>query len=403
MPCKYRQVDLLKETVSKISNLHLSFYKKVLSLLSVRKGTVLEPILQVSLKIGIVSMKVSLVSLFVFFCGVINAQSVPNALPIWPDSVGPGSEALQMAQAITSRPPTGHCKQDRIVEKVTMPVLLPFFAPKPNGVSVILCPGGGYQRLAIDGEGTDVAKWLNEQGISAFVLIYRLPADGHLQKEDVPLQDAQRAMRYVKFHAPTWKLDSSKVGVLGASAGGHVAASLSTGFTKTIYTPFDAMDQISARPSFQILLYPVISMVASLAHMGSRNFLLGTSPSDETIQAYSPDKQVKPNTPPTFIAVAKDDPSVLPANSQVFYDALQAQKIPSELRMYENGGHGKGICKAEGTDFAKWVKHCGVWLQEQKLANKRELGDTEQVVNPKKTKRKKPGIIPTIDPTAFPR
>lgn len=348
-------------------------------------------------------MKINLFTLFVFFCGAMQAQSLPNALPIWPDSVGPGSESLHINQTIVSRPATGHCKQDRIVEKVTIPVLLPFIAEKPNGVSVILCPGGGYQRLAIDGEGTDVARWLNSQGISAFVLIYRLPVDGHVRKEDVPLQDAQRAIRYVKYHASQWALDSAKIGILGASAGGHVAASLSTGFDKSVYAPLDAMDQLNARPSFQILLYPVISMDASIGHMGSRNFLIGTAPLQETVEAYSPDKHVNLNTPPAFIAVAKDDPTVSPANSQIFYNALQANKISSKLREYENGGHGKGICKAEGYDFAKWVKHCETWLEGQKLAKKTEAGNNDQGPNPRKNKRKEPGIIPTIDPNAFPR
>jgi acetyl esterase/lipase len=300
---------------------------------------------------------------FLIFSATLHAQLLPQAIPIWPDSVGPGSEKLQIKQTITHRTVTGTCTIDRAIEKVTIPSLVPFIPSISNGTGVLLFPGGGYQRLSVDIEGSDMALWFNKQGITAFVLTYRLPIDDHVDKAHVPLQDAQRAMRYVKHHAASWGLDSSKIGVLGASAGGHLASSLSTDFNKQVYLPMDALDKVSARPSFQILLYPVISMDSSMAHAGSRTRLIGSSPSQEKIKEFSPEKQVKRNTPPTFIALAQDDPVVQPVNSQCFHDSLLAHHIKTELHVYKNGGHGKGICKAAGTDFAHWVEACEAWLK----------------------------------------
>jgi acetyl esterase/lipase len=297
------------------------------------------------------------------------SQTLQNTIAIWPDSIGPGSSNLNITQTIINRTLTGTCTIDRAMEKITIPTLIPFIPHQPNGTAVILCPGGAYQRVVIDVEGSDIAKWLNSMGITAFVLTYRLPIDSHLNKESVPLQDAQRAIRYVKYHAATWSLDSSKIGILGASAGGHLASTLATHFDKQVYDPLDIIDQIGSRPSFEILLYPVISMDPAITHNGSKTNLLGSAPSQILTDEYSSEKQIKAKTPPTFIAVAKDDASVPPANSQRFHDSLLAHHISSEIHLYENGGHGKGICKAIGTDFGNWAGDCEIWLQKRLLVN----------------------------------
>lgn len=314
-------------------------------------------------------LKYSIPSLLTVWGSFGYSQTLQNKIAIWPDSTGPGSVGLKIKQTITHRMLTGTCTIDRAVEKITIPTLTPFLPHRPNGTAIILCPGGAYQRVVIDVEGSDIATWLNTMGISAFVLTYRLPVDSHRNKESVPLQDAQRAIRYVKYHAATWGLDSSKVGILGASAGGHVVSMLATHFEKQAYDPLDTIDKIDAKPSFQILLYPVISMDPTIAHTGSKTNLLGSYPSQILIDEYSSEKHIKAKTPPTFIAVAKDDASVPFANSQSFHDSLLVHHIASELHIYENGGHGKGICKALGTDFANWTGDCKVWLQKLRLVN----------------------------------
>ena len=246
------------------------------------------------------------------------------------------------------------------ISKVSQPTLTLFLADAKiaNGTSVVICPGGGYHHLSINKEGYKIAQWLNSLGISAFILKYRMPSDLTMKDKTVgPLQDAQEAIRMVRRNAEKWKLDSSKIGIMGFSAGGHLASTLSTKFLEKVY---DSVDNTSARPDFSILMYPVISMQDGTTHKGSKINLLGENPSATLVENYSNDKQVTESTPKTFIVHATDDKAVPVENSINYYLALKQNKVPVEMHLYENGGHGFGL----GTDGTNknWSKACENWL-----------------------------------------
>jgi len=244
--------------------------------------------------------------------------------------------------------------------KVSQPTLTVFLADSKiaNGTAIVICPGGGYHHLSINKEGYKIAKWLNTLGISAFVLKYRLPSDLIMEDKTIgPLQDAQDAMRMVRRNAEKWKLDPNKIGIMGFSAGGHLAATLSTKFAKKVY---DSKDNTSARPDFSILMYPVISMQEAITHKGSKANLLGENPSAEMTDKYSNEKQVNNTTPKTFLVHATDDKTVPVENSINYYLALKQNKIPVEMHIYENGGHGFGL-GVDGTNKT-WTKACENWL-----------------------------------------
>jgi len=245
------------------------------------------------------------------------------------------------------------------IRKVKTPTLTIFKPEKPNGTAVVICPGGGYSNLAIKHEGTDVAIWLNALGITAFVLKYRLPNDTIMEKKSIaPLQDAQEAIRYVRRNAQKWQLNNDKIGIMGFSAGGHLAASLSTRYDEKIY---EITDQRSAKPNFSILIYPVITMSDDFTHKGSKNKLLGPSPSLEQIELFSADKQVNAQTPPTFLIHAIDDKAVPLENSIQYFTALKKHQISSEIHLYQNGGHGFGLGKS-GSSLL-WTQQCAAWLK----------------------------------------
>jgi acetyl esterase/lipase len=290
----------------------------------------------------------------------------PDQINIW-DSTGPGSDTLTIQETITNRALSGTCTIDRAIEHITVPTLTPFVPENPNGTAVIICPGGAYQRVVYDVEGCDIARWYNQLGVTAFVLKYRLPVDQHIDSRVVPLQDAQRAMRYVKMNASGWGLDTAKIGIMGASAGGHLAASLGTDFDKPAYAPLETLDSISARPGFMVLLYPVISMDSSITHISTRESLLGKVYTQELLDEFSAEKQVKFNTPATFMARAADDYGVNRENCNRFDQALKDAGVSSELHIYANGGHGVGICKTGTSDLANWPRDCQNWLVSQGL------------------------------------
>lgn len=256
-------------------------------------------------------------------------------------------------------------KEGRITQitKVTAPSLTPFFPEQPNGTSVVICPGGGYQHLSMDKEGFQTAQWFNTLGITAFVLKYRLPSDSIMRDKSIgPLQDIQRAMRYVREHANALNLNPNKIGVLGFSAGGHLAASLSTLYDKSTY---ESQVDSSARPDFSILVYPVISMDESITHKGSKHNLLGKSPSAELMNEFSLEKEVDSLTPISFLVHATDDRAVPVENSLVYYTALKQHKVPVEMHIYEKGGHGFGL-GISGTN-QEWPLHCEAWLRSHDL------------------------------------
>jgi len=272
--------------------------------------------------------------------------------PLWP-SDPPGSQGVSAQETVTERS-DGKGPRDRAVTHTRTPTLSLFRPRKPNGAAVILMPGGGYERVVMDKEGFETAQWLADRGYTCFVLLYRLPGDGWGAGPDAPLQDAQRALRLVRSWAPGLKFQPNRIAIMGFSAGGHVAASLTTRFEAEVYDRVDAADDLSARPDLSALIYPVITMTAGLTHAGSRKQLLGAAPSFETVQAYSPESGVGGRTPPVFLVHAADDKAVPVENSLMMFAALKAKAIPAELHVFEEGGHGFGLRSIAGKPVAAW-------------------------------------------------
>lgn len=242
------------------------------------------------------------------------------------------------------------------------------FDLKTEGTAVIICPGGGYAGLAMDHEGRQVAEWFSQRGIAAFILQYRLPANGY--RHPIPGLDAQRAIRLVRFNADKWGIHPNKIGILGFSAGGHLASTAGTHFDKSFgiegYMP-DGIDAVSARPDFMILIYPVISMEDGITHKGSKNNLLGPNPSPDLIELLTNHKQVTPQTPPTFLVHADDDKGVVAENSICFYEALRKNHVPAEMHIYLKGGHGFGMRPSAGP-ASQWPDECLKWLRQIHMA-----------------------------------
>ncbi len=285
--------------------------------------------------------------------GVLPSDPRENIV-LWPGTP-PGGRRLNLPSIrVTNHEPPYLTPADRAVDQVGVPVLNVLRAEKPDGSAMILAPGGGYAREMLDFEGMDVARHFNRAGVTCFVLRYRLPAEGWQNKADVPLQDAQRAMRLVRANAATYGVDPARIGFMGFSAGGHVACSIATRFAAKVYDPVDAADRADARPSFSVPMYPVVTMGPG-AHSGSRDRLLGFDAPADLIDAYSCEKHVPADAPPTFMALAADDTVVPPMpNAGAYYAALQAQKVPSEMHMFEVGGHGFGIARTKGQPTAAW-------------------------------------------------
>jgi acetyl esterase/lipase len=250
-----------------------------------------------------------------------------------------------------------------IVSKVSHPTLTLFFPPreKATGAAVIICPGGGYTNLAMGYEGTDVALRFNQSGIAAFVLKYRIPDTSTMVHKQIgPLQDAQRAIQLVRSRALEWGIDPARIGIMGFSAGGHLAATAGTHFQKD-YIPNPR--HISLRPDFLILIYPVISLRKPVAHMGSANNLAGPDPSSENIKEFSNEEQVTVQTPPSFLVHAKDDDAVPYENSEWFVQACNQNHVPVEVYYYEKGGHGFGMTNK--TSHQQWMDLCISWMGKE--------------------------------------
>ena len=245
---------------------------------------------------------------------------------------------------------------------VTDPSLDMYPAPadKSTGTAVIICPGGGYWGLAIAHEGAQIAVWFNSMGITAFVLKSRLPDNAIMVDKSIgPLQDAQEAIRIVRRHAKEWNINPGKLGIMGFSAGGHLASTLSTHFSEKVYEPKDGT---SARPDFSILIYPVVSMDSTITHMGSRINLLGTNPKPEQVKHFSNELQVTEQTPPAFLVHSLND-NVVPVQNSINYAlALKKFKTPCELHIYESGGHGYGMGRSNDTE-SSWPEACKRWLK----------------------------------------
>lgn len=237
---------------------------------------------------------------------------------------------------------------------------------KACGAAVVVCPGGGYAGLAFGHEGIDIGTWLNSLGAAAFVVRYRHRPHRH----PVPLGDAQRAVRIVRHRAKEWGVDPSRIGIMGFSAGGHLAATAATHFDDGDPAAKEPVDRAGCRPDFAILIYPVISMQTGVTHGGSRRNLLGPDPDGTLVTLLSNERQVTAQTPPTFLVHARDDRVVIPKNSELFRDACRKAGVPVELHLYEKGGHGFGLGR-KGQDSAAWPKACAAWLRSRKLIGKR--------------------------------
>lgn len=270
--------------------------------------------------------------------GAALSGAEPKAELLWPDGA-PGAKGT---------------------EAKDKPTLIIYLPDKPNGVGVVICPGGGYGSLAMDHEGHQIGRWLNENGIAGFICDYRHRGKGY--GHPAPLQDAQRAIRTVRSRAKSFGVDPGKIGILGFSAGGHLCSTAVTHFDSGTADSKDAVMRMSSRPDFGILCYPVIAFDQPYTHKGSQRNLLGEDASPELIASLSNEKQVMDDTPPCFLWHTWEDKSVPPENSVVFYQSLLAHKIPAELHIYEQGPHGLGLAKLRPGANA-WPPACIAWLK----------------------------------------
>jgi len=275
-----------------------------------------------------------------------------ETLPLWP-SGPPDRLAAPLIEkfADQSHDPV---QPDRYVTGISQPRLIVYRPAKPNGAAVLLMPGGGYEFLSYDNEGVSQARWLNALGITAFILLYRLSSEGWADRANVPLKDAQRAMRVIRANAGRYAIDARQLSVIGFSAGGHLAGSLATRHAEHLYASADAADALSARPDLVGLLYPVVSLSAGFTHAGSRDALLGPNAADAERKRYSVELDVDVHTPPCFLVHAGDDGLVPPMNSISLYTALQAKARPAELHVFNEGGHGFGVRPGPDEPVSAW-------------------------------------------------
>jgi acetyl esterase/lipase len=278
--------------------------------------------------------------------------AAPAVIPLWPEGV-PGAKSIGAEQTADGR-----------ISNVSEPTLTVYgpAAGTGNGTAVVICPGGGYVRLSADHEGAKYATWLASLGVTSFVLKYRMKEFGH----PAPLQDVLRAVRLVRSRAAEWGLNPARIGVMGSSAGGHLAASAGTLFDHPLGRTGAKLDAISARPDFMMLLYPVITMEGTVVHAGSRKALLGDSPTPELLHLMSVETQVSAATPPTLLIHTQADKSVPVENSILFYQALTKAGVPAEMLLFEQGGHGVGMRSGLGTT-SDWPRRAEEWLRDRKL------------------------------------
>lgn len=268
---------------------------------------------------------------------IASAQNKPEIIQLWPDGA-PESNGLDPAKMVVT---------DARASATTEAVITLYKPLKPNGTAIIACPGGGYAHLALAHEGKDMASWMNAMGITYAVLQYRMP-NSH---STIPLSDAAKAIKYIRDNAEELGVNGSKIGIMGCSAGGHLAASAATMF------PDDA-----SRPDFQILFYPVITMESDVTHQGSRDNLIGKEATEELVELYSLENRVTEHTPQAFIMVSADDRAVPVANSLRYAEALSRNKVPFSLHVYPSGGHGWGF-RDSFIYKRQWTGELEAWLR----------------------------------------
>ncbi len=270
-----------------------------------------------------------------------------QTLPLWPEGA-PGAKG----------------KEAKDIPTVT--VYLP--DSKQPTAAVVICPGGGYGHLAMDHEGHQVARWLKSLGVAGIILKYRIAPH---YRHPSPMQDAQRALRFVRFHAKQWNIDPERVGILGFSAGGHLASTAATHFDGGNKDAKDPIDRRSCRPDFALLCYPVITFSDPFTHGGSRRNLLGNDPDPKLVELLSNEKQITKETPPTFLVHTNEDKAVPPENSILFYNGLRKAGVPAELHIFEKGRHGLGLGQ-KGMAFSHWPRLCEAWLKARGILQKDE-------------------------------
>ena len=291
---------------------------------------------------------------------MLSGSSQNLQLPIWPEG--------QIPYRVETDEQELH-ETDGIlrISRVQVPGL-EVYLPEPDantGKAVLIFPGGGYHILAYHWEGTDFAKLLQENGIAGIVVKYRLPVSRSAgTPARIPLSDAQRALRLCRSRASSWGIDPVKIGVMGFSAGGHLAASLSTQYRAAMYPEQDATDRVSARPAFSALVYPVITFTRPGMHAGSREALLGKSPADSLVSFFSPELQVDAEAPPAFLVHAEDDTAVPLINSQLYFEALRENGVPASLHVFPEGGHGFAMGRDDAY-LRRWTDLLVAWIQAQ--------------------------------------
>jgi acetyl esterase/lipase len=291
-----------------------------------------------------------------FFFSTLRAQDLTLAL--YPAGKVPNYQKT----GETEKWDTTNIVRVSLVQTPAMDVYLPA-GSNATGKAVVICPGGGYGILAYNWEGSDPARFLSAKGITAIVLKYRLPnSKSNITPHLTPLLDAKRAIRTVRAHAKKWKINPAQVGIMGFSAGGHLASTLATHFDAGDASSTDSIERQSSRPDFAVLVYPVISMSKPIMHAGSRNNLIGAAASDELAQLYSNELKVTKETPPTFLIHATDDKGVPVENSLLFFQALKDKGVPAEMHIYPTGGHGFGLGIGKGY-LETWTDRLVDWLR----------------------------------------
>lgn len=280
--------------------------------------------------------------------------------PLWPGKP-PGAPAKPIAPNWTMNGLPG--SRELWIRGVPMPEVHVFRAAHPDGSALLAFPGGGYEFLSVQNEGMDAAERFNAERTTVFVLTYRLPAEGWTNRSVAPLQDGQRAMRLIRARAADFRIDPARLGIIGFSAGGHLAADLAVSFDQPVYRPVDAADALPARPAFAGLIYPVTTLGAA-THGGSRDNLLGPDASAQLVAARSPVLHVTPETPPTFVVAAFDDGTVPVANSLEWIDACRRAKTSIEAHLFAQGGHGFGFHLPRDNPGSRWPDLFALWMRQ---------------------------------------